>query len=68
MVVRYLEGQIDTYNSNKLWLSLPKKYGKGSRHCRVCSTHSAIIRKYGLYVCRRCFRENAECLGFSKHD
>ncbi|MCD6164436.1 MAG: 30S ribosomal protein S14 [Candidatus Odinarchaeota archaeon] len=43
-----------------------KKFGKGSRVCRRCGTHRAIIRRYGLMVCRRCFREIAEKLGFKK--
>jgi small subunit ribosomal protein S14 len=41
--------------------------GKGSRRCRRCGTHRAIIRRYDLYVCRRCFREVAEDLGFRKY-
>lgn len=41
--------------------------GKGSRRCRRCGTHRAIIRRYDLYICRRCFREVAEPLGFRKY-
>lgn len=41
--------------------------GKGKRICRFCGTSRGIIRKYGLYVCRRCFRETAENLGFRKY-
>jgi len=26
-----------------------------------------VIRKYGLYLCRRCFREVAPVLGFKKY-
>jgi len=44
-----------------------RKYGKGSRQCRICGTHEAIIRKYKLLICRRCFREVAEKLGFKKY-
>ena len=40
--------------------------GKGSRKCRICNTHSGLIRKYGLDLCRRCFRERAEQIGFKK--
>ena len=40
--------------------------GKGDRCCRMCSNQKALIRKYGLYVCRQCFRENSENLGFQK--
>ena len=40
--------------------------GKGSRCCRMCSNQKALVRKYGLYVCRQCFRENHDNLGFHK--
>ncbi|MBN2229565.1 MAG: 30S ribosomal protein S14 [Candidatus Thorarchaeota archaeon] len=45
-----------------------KKMGKGSRTCVRCGTHQAIIRSYGLYMCRRCFRETANKLGFRKYE
>lgn len=38
--------------------------GKGTRKCRFCGNARGIIRKYGLNVCRRCFREKGEQLGF----
>jgi ribosomal protein S14 len=38
--------------------------GKGIRKCRFCGNARGVIRKYGLYVCRRCFREKGEQLGF----
>ncbi|MGQ4911409.1 MAG: 30S ribosomal protein S14 [Candidatus Thorarchaeota archaeon] len=44
-----------------------KKMGKGSRTCVRCGTHQAIIRRYGLNMCRRCFRETAKTLGFRKY-
>ena len=44
-----------------------KKFGKGARTCRRCGTHRAIIRKYGLNICRRCIREIAKDLGFRKY-
>lgn len=45
----------------------PKKFGKGSRMCRRCGQHDAVIRKYGLNLCRQCFRELAKSLGFKKY-
>jgi len=44
------------------------KEEKKKRRCRVCKTRQAVIRKYNLYVCRRCFKEIAEKLGFRKFD
>ena len=44
------------------------KFGKGSRRCKRCgSKGSSIIRRYGLNLCRQCFRESAENLGFRKY-
>ncbi|EFA84487.1 40S ribosomal protein S29 [Heterostelium album PN500] len=40
--------------------------GPGSRVCRTCGNHHGIIRKYALMMCRRCFRANAEAIGFHK--
>ncbi|KAI9206902.1 40S ribosomal protein S29-like protein [Polychytrium aggregatum] len=50
-----------------VWNSHPKKYGKGSRQCRVCSHRAGLIRKYGLDICRQCFREKASDIGFIKY-
>ncbi|MFX1577332.1 MAG: 30S ribosomal protein S14 [Promethearchaeota archaeon] len=47
-------------------MSKEKKQGKGYRTCRRCGTHRAIIRSYNINLCRRCFREVAEELGFRK--
>ncbi|UCH37254.1 MAG: 30S ribosomal protein S14 [Candidatus Bathyarchaeota archaeon] len=44
-----------------------RKYGKGSRPCRRCGGYGSIIRAYGLGLCRQCFREVAEKLGFRKY-
>ena len=45
-----------------------RKFGKGAYKCRRCGSHNAIIRKYGLYLCRQCFREVARQLGFKKYN
>ncbi len=42
--------------------------GKRKRRCRICGNRKALIRKYRLYVCRRCFKDIAEKLGFKKFD
>ncbi|MGC8623204.1 MAG: 30S ribosomal protein S14 [Candidatus Micrarchaeia archaeon] len=44
-----------------------KQKGRGLRKCRICGTSRGVIRSYNLYVCRRCFREHAEELGFEKY-
>lgn len=49
-----------------VWFSHPRKFGKGSRSCRVCGNGGGIIRKYGLDICRQCFREKSDAIGFVK--
>jgi small subunit ribosomal protein S29e len=49
-----------------VWNSHPKEYGKGGRTCRVCGNGGGIIRKYGLNICRQCFRDYAKDIGFVK--
>ncbi|PGH36585.1 40S ribosomal protein S29 [[Emmonsia] crescens] len=49
-----------------VYYSRPRTYGKGSRQCRVCAHKAGLIRKYGLLVCRQCFREKASDIGFVK--
>ncbi len=49
-------------------LSYDSKYkGRGKRKCRVCGSSRALIRSYRLFMCRRCFRELGESLGFEKY-
>ncbi|GAB1730212.1 hypothetical protein NU195Hw_Modified_219t1 [Hortaea werneckii] len=49
-----------------VWYSRPRTYGKGSRSCRVCTHKAGLIRKYGLNICRQCFREKSTDIGFAK--
>lgn len=37
-----------------------------SSRSRVCTARVGLIRKYHLFVCRRCFRERANQIGFHK--
>ena len=38
-----------------------------TKRSRVCGNGGGIIRKYGLNVCRQCFREYAKDIGFVKY-
>ncbi|KAF2736056.1 hypothetical protein EJ04DRAFT_433816 [Polyplosphaeria fusca] len=49
-----------------VWYSRPRGYGKGARGCRVCTHRAGLIRKYGLNICRQCFREKSTDIGFLK--
>ena len=33
---------------------------------RLCAHQAGIIRKYGLDLCRQCFREKSAAIGFTK--
>lgn len=44
-----------------------RKYGPGSRRCVYCGRTGAHIKKYGLNLCRQCFRDYAPTLGFKKY-
>ncbi len=33
---------------------------------RICTHTAGLIRKYGLNICRQCFREKAADIGFQK--
>lgn len=35
-------------------------------YSRACANRHGIIRKYGLNICRQCFREYATDIGFKK--
>ncbi|MCP4762804.1 MAG: 30S ribosomal protein S14 [archaeon] len=54
--------------SSKTSKNKKKRSSKGTRVCRRCGTHKAIIRSYDLMICRRCFRETANQIGFKKYD
>ena len=46
---------------------MPRKYGKAAKKCTRCGDHSAMISRYGLSLCRQCFREIAPKIGFKKY-
>jgi small subunit ribosomal protein S14 len=47
----------------------PKKRSCGInlKRCRRCGRTGAHIQKYGLALCRQCFREVATKIGFKKY-
>ena len=48
--------------------SKQRKYGKSTHYCTRCGQYGAVIRSYGLVLCRQCLREVAVKLGFRKYD
>lgn len=45
----------------------PRKTGVNTRPCKICGRIGGHIQKYGLDICRQCFRDNAKQLGFKKY-
>ena len=44
-----------------------KKYESNAKgYSRVCTHKAGLIRKYGLNICRQCFREKSQDIGFIK--
>ena len=41
--------------------------GRALRKCHNCGRIGSHINKYGLHICRQCFREMAVGLGFKKY-
>ena len=45
-----------------------RKFGIATKKCVRCGRFGAHINTYGLHLCRQCFREIAEELGFKKYN
>jgi small subunit ribosomal protein S14 len=44
-----------------------RKHGISIKKCEKCGRFGAHISSYGLELCRHCFREIAEKIGFKKY-
>ncbi|MFH1823404.1 MAG: 30S ribosomal protein S14 [archaeon] len=44
-----------------------RKFGVSVNKCTKCGRHGAHVGQYGLHLCRHCFREIAENIGFKKY-
>ena len=44
-----------------------RKFGVASKKCEVCGRFGAHISSYNLNLCRQCFREVAQKIGFKKY-
>ncbi|MCX6709758.1 MAG: 30S ribosomal protein S14 [Candidatus Woesearchaeota archaeon] len=51
-------------------MSAPKvrEHGLSTKKCERCGRTGAHISKYGLNICRFCFREIATKIGFKKYN
>lgn len=46
--------------------TLIESFADGPLSSRVCTHKAGLIRKYGLNICRQCFREKSTDIGFVK--
>jgi len=46
----------------------PRKTGVSARKCERCGRFGAHIKQYNINLCRQCFREIAEEIGFQKYN
>jgi small subunit ribosomal protein S14 len=44
-----------------------RKFGIAAKKCENCGRFGARVGQYGINLCRHCFREMAEDLGFKKY-
>ncbi len=45
-----------------------RKYGRATKKCRRCGRPGGHIGKYGLDLCRNCFRDIATSIAFKKYN
>lgn len=48
--------------------NIKEKKDNRKKRCKMCGVQKGVISKYKLDICRRCFKQNAEKLGFKKYD
>lgn len=62
-------GQKPGKHKKYLKYSVPRdrKFGESTKKCTLCGRTGGHISKYGLSICRQCFRDNALNLGFKKY-
>lgn len=46
---------------------MPRQVYGRKEGCHRCGRRRGIVRRYGMHLCRQCFREIAEEIGFKKY-
>ena len=64
-VIKNKPGKIAKFNKH----NTPKKRqcGAATQRCSICLRVGGHVGKYGLSLCRHCFRDYAKKLGFKKY-
>lgn len=63
-VIKNKDGKVKKYN--KYNVPKARKCGVSTHKCSICLRTGGHVGKYGLSLCRHCFRENAKRIGFKK--
>ena len=62
--IGHKKGKIEAWKKH----NTPKERVGRAKRCIRCGRRGAHISKYGLHLCRQCFREVALELGFKKYE
>ena len=61
-------GGVQSMNIEKVKIKQREVYRGRIKGCVLCDRKRGLVRRYGLNMCRQCFRDRATELGFKKYD
>ena len=65
---KILLGGIQSMNIDDVKIKEREVYRGRIEGCVLCHRKRGLVRRYGLNLCRQCFRDKAIELGFKKYD
>ena len=61
-------GGFQSMNIDDVKIKVREVYRGRIKGCVLCDRKRGLVRRYGLNLCRQCFRDKAIELGFKKYD
>ena len=61
-------GGVHCMNIDEVKIKEREVYRGRIEGCVLCDRKRGLVRRYGLNLCRQCFRDRASELGFKKYD
>ena len=61
-------GGFQSMNIDDVKIKEREVYRGRIKGCVLCDRNRGLVRRYGLNLCRQCFRDKAIELGFKKYD
>ena len=61
-------GGFQSMNIDNVKIKEREVYRGRIKGCVLCDRKRGLVRRYGLNLCRQCFRDKAMELGFKKYD